>query len=213
MLFEEINKEIKWEDLVQQWEYYYSFNPILKEEMSAEIIACKVQQQFGCVYGYDFIPKNQVAERRENIENFFLFGTSTNKGTLQTINMLRSAKNDEERMAIWCAAFAKDMQIKGIRLNQNKNYLFWIGEICDRFLRERFYIWHHAMKQLTPRIYYGYYFCDGIKIESWQALIELIALNTKMVLQDYQLVLYSSLGENDSCNKLEMKFNMRINKA
>ena len=213
MLFDELNKEIKWKDLVTLWTHCCINNPILEEEMPVEIIKCKAYQEFSCVYGYDFILKNEVLRIRRNIDSHLLFGTPTNKGTLQTINMLRSAKDDEERMAIWCAAFAKDMQERGIRLKQNKNYLFWLEEKCESFLRERFYIWHHAMKRLTPDIYYGYNICDGIKIETLQALIELIALNAKMVLQDYQLVLYSSLGENETSDKLEMKFNMRIDKA
>lgn len=213
MLFDELVKEIKWADLVTIWKHCCIMYPILREKMPVEIIPCKADKEFSCIYGYDFIFKNEVSDRRNNIDNFFLFGTPTNKGTLQTINMLRSAKDDEERMAIWCAAFARDMQEKGIRQNQNKNYLFWLGEKCEDFLRERFDIWHHAMKRLTPNIYYGYNICDGIKIETWQALIELIALNAKMILQDYQLVLYSSLGENETSDKLEMKFNMRIDKA
>ncbi|MCM1295350.1 MAG: hypothetical protein NC311_07385 [Muribaculaceae bacterium] len=213
MSFEEIDKEVKWEDLLTIWKHCCIYNPILTEEMPVEIIKCKANTELSCIYGYDFILKNEVQERRKNIDSFFLFGTPTNKGTLQTINMLRSSKDDEERMAIWCAAFAKDMLEKGVRLNQSKNYLYWLSEKCENFLRERFYIWHHAMKRLTPDIYYGYHICDGIKIKSWQALIELIALNAKMVLQDYQLVLYSSLGENEASDKLEMKFNMRIDKA
>lgn len=213
MLFDELDKEIKWADLVTIGKHCCIMNPILREKMPVEIIPCKADKEFSCIYGYDFILKNEVSDRRNNIDNFFLFGTPTNKGTLQTINMIRSAKDDEERMAIWCAAFARDMQEKGIRLNQNKNYLFWLGEKCEDFLRERFNIWHHAMKRLTPNIYYGYNICDGIKIETWQALIELFALNAKMILQDYRLVLYSSLGENETSDILEMKFNMRIDKA
>lgn len=203
MYFDELDKQIKWEDLVQQWKYLCMTNPILSEGMSVKIIPCRAYQKGMYIYGYDFIFKKDVAEREKNIDHFFMFETPTNKGTLQTVNMLRSAKSDEERMAIWCAAFSKDIFEQGFRLKQNKNYLFWLGEKCKGFLRKKFALWHHAMKRLTPDIYYDFYLWEDIEIHSWRSLMELIALNAKMVLQDYQLVLYSSLGEQETIEKMK----------
>ena len=57
------------------------------------------------------------------------------------------------------------------------------------------------MKSLTPNIYFDFYLWENITLTSCDALMELIALNAKMVLQDYQLVLYSSLGEQETIKK------------
>lgn len=43
--------------------------------------------------------------------------------------------------------------------------------------------------------------------------MELIALNAKMVLQDYQLVLYSSLGEQETIKKMNEEDGERIKGA
>lgn len=213
MLFDELDKKIKWEGLVQTWKHFCIFYPILSEEMSVKIIPCKSFREGASIYGYDFIPKEDVAEREKNIQSFFIFDTPTNKGTLQTISMLRSTQSDEERMAIWCAAFSKDMWDKGLRLKQDKNYLFWLGEKCKSFLRGKFTLWHHAMKSLTPNIYYDFYLWENITVISCDALMELIALNAKMVLQDYQLVLYSSLGEQETIKKMNEEDGERIKGA
>ena len=202
MYHDELDKQIKWEDLVQLWKHFCMFNPILSEKMSVKIIACRAVREGVGIYGYDFIPKNEVADREKNIDSFLMYDKPTNKGMLQTVSMLRSAKTDEERMAVWCAAFSKDMMGKGFRLKQDKNYLFLLREKCEDFLREKFDLWHHSMKRLTPDIYYDFYLWDDVTITSWRALMELIALNAKMVLQDYQLVLYSSLGEQETIKKL-----------
>lgn len=213
MVFDELDKQVKWEQLVNLWKHFCIFHPILGEEMSVKFIPCRSLQEGSYIYGYDFIPKKDIADREKNIDSFFMFETPTNKGTLQTISMLRSAQSDEERMAIWCAAFSKDMWDKGFRLKQDKNYLFWLGEKCELFLRGKFDVWHHAMKRLTPNIYYDFYLWEDITVTSWSALLELIALNAKMVLHDYQLVLYSSLGEQETIKKMNEGDGERIKRA
>ena len=98
-----------------------------------------------------------------------------------------------------------------MRLKQDRQYAMWLEHKCSVFLNSRFYTWHHAMRRLTPEIYYDCIF-DGIVIRSIDALIELVALNAKMVLEDYQLVLYSSLDKKEEMEGIK-KFNLRIDKG
>ena len=202
--------EIEWKDLVCEWEYLCHLHPELGRELPVCQIPCQSVREGTTMYLYDLILKSQVEARKEEMDNFMQFGKLANKGTIYTMNMLRLAKSNEERMAIWCAAFAKDLFGNGKKFKEKYPYLFHIGLTCESFLRGKFELWHHAMKKLTPEIYYGFYMCEGVKIETWEALVELIALNAKMVLQDYQMVLYTSLKGEEVPVYIEETCNVRL---
>ena len=202
--------ELEWGALLREWEHFCKKYPEIQMDMPVQKVACKSYQPGVNIYGYDIIPKKEVENWIKKIDSIMLFGKPTNKGTLHTIYMLRSAKTNEERMAIWCAAFAKDLFECGWRFKGDEDFLSKLSFQCESFLHKKFEMWHHAMKRLTPEIYYGFNICHGVKIETWEALVEMIALNAKMVLQDYQLVVYSSWGEEEVPARAEEFFNVRL---
>ena len=211
MSYKGLIPEIEWKDLVDEWEYLCRLHPVIGQDFHIIKIPGKSLREDATIYQYDVILKSEVKARKEEIDSFMMFGKLANKGTIHTMNMLRLAKSNEERMAIWCAAFAKDSFDGGKKFKQERPYLFYIGEKCESFLREKFEVWHHATKRLTAEIYYGFYMCEGVKIETWEALLELIALNAKMVLQDYQMVLYTSLNGEDVPAYIDEICNVRLN--
>ncbi len=88
------------------------FFEILSEPITAESIFV-VYNQEGYIYGFDWLQNKAAQARKELIEKdpleFLYFTHPTNKGTIQTAEMLVDAQNEEELAAIWIAAAAKEL--------------------------------------------------------------------------------------------------------
>lgn len=111
--------------------------------------------QDGDFYRFDQLQNKAVQTRKESIERNpleFLYSTHpTNKGTLQTAEMLMDAQNEEELAAIWIAATTKELyELKyGNGIGRYANILHMAA--CE-FLQTRYYLWQHAMKRLVSEI-------------------------------------------------------------
>lgn len=98
-------KQMKWENVYELWKKgSYQFPQILTTPMSAESIFIEYKQD-GYIYGYDWLENTKVQKRKQLIEENFIgfmyFTEPTNKGTIQTAEMLVEAQDEEERAAIF----------------------------------------------------------------------------------------------------------------
>lgn len=169
-------------------------------EIKAEYTPCRSQDYI--TWGYDWIDNEHYTERVESfrhaVDNPFSHGfTPLNKGTLHTLQMLIDAQDEEERAAIWIYAFCHDLT--------DKHYGMKSYGICGQlenaaflFLKERFDIWHHAMKKLTPEYYIPASVLYEAEFEEHVSVVELIILNTYLIRKEYSVVLYHSLETTDS---------------
>jgi adenine-specific DNA methylase len=122
----------------------------------------------------------------------------SNKGTIQTAEMLIDAKNEEELAAIWIAATAKELYE---RRNEYKKSVGRYANIlhmaaCD-FLRSRFYLWHHAMKSLVPNILISPSIIENIDCSDAAPVMGLIQTNTVLLNSSWSILRYSSLKDED----------------
>lgn len=129
-----------------------------------------------------------------------------NKGNLHTIEMLLTAQDEEEIAAVWIAATAKELCDSTLGVSVAK-YANMIYQEAILFLRTRFHVWHHAMKDLIPTYYITSSIIDSIVCKDATALIGLIRLNTLLIKSNLGIVLYSSLPENEVPNTIR---NIRI---
>ncbi len=96
-------KQLQWADIYQSWKNLgYYFPNSLISPMDVEIIPIKYNQQ-GYIWGYDWIDKDEVQTRKQQIARnpieFLYLTKPTNKGTIHTAEMLLAAKDEEERAA------------------------------------------------------------------------------------------------------------------
>lgn len=111
--------------------------------------------------------------------------------------MLMEAKNQEEIAAIWIVATAKELSERNFD-NGIWKYASILETAVRNFLIDRYKIWHHAMKKLVPEIMIPYNILDNLTCTSVDIVMELIQLNTVLIKNNYQLMLYSSLKEGES---------------
>lgn len=193
--------KMNWEDVYRLWQRnYYRFPEILTAPLSAETIFIQYEKD-GYIYGYDWLTVEETeARKKQIIENpieFLYFTKPSNKGTIQTAQMLMEAKNQEEIAAIWLAATTKELSERNFD-NGIWKYASILETAARNFLIDRYKIWHHAMKKLVPEIMIPYNILDNLTCTSVDIVMELIQLNTVLIKNNYQLLLYSSLKEGES---------------
>lgn len=66
---------------------------------------------------------------------------------------------------------------------------------ANEFLRDRFYLWHHAMKRLVPDINIPHNVLKSISKADAETVMQLIQMNTLMIKGSYRILLYSSLKD------------------
>ena len=106
-------KQMKWENVYELWMMCgYHFPKVLTEPVSAETVFVEYEQD-GYIYGYDWLEVTEAQKRKQLIEKnptqFLYFAKPTNKGTIQTAEMLIEARSEEELAAIWIAATTKEL--------------------------------------------------------------------------------------------------------
>ena len=106
-------EQMKWEDAYELWKWgCYSFPKMLTDPVSTETVFVKYERD-GYIYGYDWLEAVEAQERKqlikENPIEFLYFTKPTNKGTIQTAEMLVEARDEEELAAIWIAATANEL--------------------------------------------------------------------------------------------------------
>ena len=145
--------DFTWDELYKCWEIHMWNAPsILKSPITFDEIHIEYNRN-GYFYGYDWIACTDLQNRKEMIESdvnqFLYFTQPSNKGTIHTLQMLAEAKNDEETAAIWIYAIAFEMLQNGL-CRKTRKHVNQICHVAQRFLFDRFYFWHHAMRKLVP---------------------------------------------------------------
>ena len=92
--YEEI-EEITWKNIWNHWvKYIKTYEPQLMAPIDIKKIYVNYKNE-GYFHGYDWINKNDFQKRVEYVSEkpieFLYFGTSLNKGTLHTLEMLNEA--------------------------------------------------------------------------------------------------------------------------
>jgi len=154
----------------------------------------------GCIYGYDWL-ENENAEERikivsERPTQFLLFTEPSNKGTIQTAQMLAEAKDEEERAAIWIAATT--FELKNLNLKNGINgFASKLHSSAVSFLLDRYYLWHHAMRKLVPEIMIPYSVLDSIQCSQIETVMGLVQTNVMLLEGAYTVLRYSSLSDTE----------------
>lgn len=192
--------QISWPEIYQCWRLNSSYGPeILNDPIRLTEIHVDYTAHSAVFYGYDWLSRSEYNRRKElvekNLSGFLYYTKATNKGTIHTLQMLVDAKDDEERAAIWIYAFAKE--ISDTRSGNICRYADQVCHACLDFLSERYYLWHHAMRRLIPRVFINYDIYEETEFASVNAVIELARLNAALVLHEYVPILYSSLAPGE----------------
>lgn len=193
-------EQMKWEEAYSLWNYNsHYFSEILSEPITAESVFVEYNQE-GYIYGFDWLQNKAAPARKELIEKdpleLLYFTQPTNKGTIQTAEMLMDAQNEEELAAIWIAATAKELYEYryGNGIGRYANMLHMAA--CD-FLQTRYYLWHHAMKRLVPEISIPPSVLESIVCKDAAPIMGLIQMNTVLLKSSWSILRYSSLNDGE----------------
>lgn len=193
-------EQMKWENVYELWRMCgYHFPKALTEPVSAEMVFVEYKQD-GYIYGYDWLEVTEARERKQLIEKnptqFLYFTKPTNKGTIQTAEMLMKARNEEERAAIWIAATAKELS--EYRGGRNLGYYpRTLHMAACKFLETRYSLWHHAMKRLVPEIMIPSPVLESIVCKGAEPVVGLIQMNTALLKSTWSILRYSSLKDGE----------------
>jgi hypothetical protein len=192
-------EEITWKSIWNNWiKCIKTYEPHLMEPIDINKTYVNYKGE-GYFYGYDWINKNEYQKRVEYISEkpmeFLHFGTSLNKGTLHTLEILDEAKeSQEDRAAIWIAAFTQDVleSLPYEWRGKAYNILYKVHEEAWSKINENYYMWHHAMRKLLPEICFSYDFLRSINVNSYRQIIELSVISSAQILNNYIAVEYDS---------------------
>lgn len=193
-------EQMKWENVYELWRMCgYHFPKALTEPVSAETVFVEYKQD-GYIYGYDWLEVTEARERKQLIEKnptqFLYFTKPTNKGTIQTAEMLMKARNEEGRAAIWIAATAKELS--EYRGGRNLGYYpRTLHMAACKFLETRYSLWHHAMKRLVPEIMIPSPVLESIVCKGAEPVVGLIQMNTALLKSTWSILRYSSLKDGE----------------
>lgn len=196
-----MSEQMKWEDVYKLWKRgCYFFPKILTDPVSAETVFVKYDQNSHFIYGYDWLETVEAQERKrvikENPIAFLYFTKPTNKGTIQTAEMLIEARNEEELAAIWIAATAYELSehMIGNDVGRYANILYMAAY---EFLSTRYYLWHHAMKRLVPKIMVPSSILSNIICKDAEPVMGLIQMNTILLKSTWNILRYTSLKDEE----------------
>ncbi len=197
---------VTWEEIYRYWEVY-ARDMAGMGQMQNDLKEIHVDYERGIFYGYDWLSQNEYVHREDLIRNnptsFLLFTKPSNKGTIHTIQMLMEAQDEEEWTAIWICAFTKELMERVT--GDNHRIANQIHQESWKFLSERFYMWHHAMKRLIPEILFNYSLCSEIEHRSYESIVELARINTILTMNEYIPILYSSLQPGERTKEYSLR--------
>ena len=191
---------ISWNDVYALWnrESYY-FPDTLEKSACVDNVFVKCDSD-GFIFGYDWLLNEEAINRKKMIEKnpleFLYFTKPTNKGTIQTAQMLSEAESSEERAAIWIAATAFELMDRKVRNSIARNAQLLYYSALD-FLKDRYMLWHGAMRKLVPNIMIPYPVLDSMKCDSSEIIMNLIQTNVMLLKGSYTILQYSSLSDAD----------------
>jgi len=193
-------ERMSWSSAYELWKHSrYFFPKSLFEAPAAESVFVDYNQE-NYIYGYDWLSNEEMEERKrlikDNPSQFLCFTQPTNKGTIQTAQMLTEAKDEEELAAIWIAATSFELKESDPR-NGVRRYAYALHDAAISFLRERFYVWHHAMRRLVPDIMIPNTVLESLRCDEAEPVIGLIQMNAMMLKGSYTLLRYSSLSDEE----------------
>lgn len=193
-------EQMKWENIYEFWKMgRYHFPLLLFSPVSVETVFVEYKQD-GYIYGYDWIENVAADERKQLIKKnpieFLYFSKPTNKGTIQTAEMLIEAQDEEELAAIWIAATAKELSECSAGNDVRRCAAMLYSETCD-FLKTRYYLWHHAMRRLVLTLLIPSSVLESIRGENVETVIGLIQMNTMMLKSNWSILRYSSLKKGE----------------
>lgn len=193
-------EQMKWKDVYELWKMCrYHFSKALTDPVFAEVVFVEYEQD-GYIYGYDWLKTVEAQERKQLIKKnpieFMYFTKPTNKGTIQTAEMLIEARNEEELAAIWIAATAKELSEYWIR-NGVGHYASILHMAAREFLRTQYVLWHHAMKRLVPEIMVPLSVLENIVCKDAEPVMGLIQMNTVFLKSTWSILRYSSLKDRE----------------
>lgn len=194
-------EQMKWEDIYELWKMEsYRFPKALTAPVSAEMIFVKCERDDYYIYGYDWLETMKAQERKQLIKKspteFLYFTQPTNKGTIQTAEMLVDAQNEEELAAVWIAATANELsECRGG--NSVRCYADMLHVAACEYLRTRYALWHHAMKRLVPEIMISWSVLESIVCKDARPVMGLIQMNTVLLKSTWNILRYSSLQDEE----------------
>jgi hypothetical protein len=200
---------MKWADVYALWERgSYHFPEVLTAPVSAETVYVEYEHKNQYIYGYDWLEITQAQERKQLIAKApaqFLYLTKpSNKGTIQTAEMLVEARGEEELAAIWIAATAKELYDRRVGTDVGRYADVLYMAACE-FLQDRYFLWHHAMKKLVPELLIPSCVQDHIVCDDPEPVVGLIQMNTILLKSTWNILRYSSLKNGEaieySCRK------------
>ena len=187
--------QMDWEETYHLWKSgSLHFPKALTAPVSAETIFVKYDRNGYYIYGYDWMEAEAALERKRLIQedpmHFFCF-TEVTKGTIQTAEMLVEARDEEERAAIWIAATAKELEARC--QGAAGRYADALYMSATAFLKERYYLWHHAMRKLVPNLMIPYSVWESIVCRDAAPIMGLIQMNTLLLNSTWRILRYTSL--------------------
>lgn len=190
-------EQIEWKEVYKLWNYgCYRSPEILKTPVTVERVFINYGNDDDYFYGFDWLTNDDAQETKKQIRQSpvaFLYHTRpTNKGTIQTAEMLASAQNEEELAAIWIAANAKELSQPGYRKDVYRYSDMLCTAACD-FLQSRFHLWHHSMKKLVPEIMIPRSVLENMICQNVEPIIGLIQTNIMLLKSTHTILQYSSL--------------------
>lgn len=192
-------EQMKWEEAYKLWNYgSYHFPETLSAPVTAETVFVNYNNHNTILYGFDWLTNEEAEQRTERIETnpieFLYFTKPTNKGTIQTAEMLIEAQSEEELAAIWIAATAKELSESRYG-NDLRRYSDMLYMAAYDFLQDRYYLWHHSMKKLVPDFMIPSSVMENIVCKDAEPVIGLIQTNTVLLKNTYRILRYSSLKD------------------
>lgn len=193
-------ERMSWDSVYKLWEYGgYYFPKSLSEPPVAESVFVECEHDY-YIYGYDWLSNEAAKERKQLIQDkpkqFLYFTQPTNKGTVQTAQMLTEANDEEELAAIWIAATAFELMNSGRQTDAGR-YAYELHDAAESFLRERFCVWHHAMRRLVPEVMIPYSVLENLRCNEAKPVMGLIQMNVMMLKGSHTLLRYSSLSDEE----------------
>ena len=211
-----MQKEYEWEEIYHCWKRYSrSLNKIEMPLKAKEIDIKNEHSEEYEIWGLDWVKNEQLAERIKSFENTmnvfrgsYLGGFEPlNKGTLHTLEMLCAAQNPEECAAIWIYAYVHDL-LKGGGGFPSYSILANIEKAAYIYLKDKFYIWHHAMRGLTPELYIHPSVIWGGHFTPVDDIINLIAVNSYIICNEYIPIFYRSDENISAIEKNNVRYDL-----
>lgn len=199
-----MTEQIKWAQVYEIWENInyesYELSDILKAPLNFKTLyAENVRMSTLDPYEYIWLSnKDALSSCRKITDNptqKFYF-EHPYKGTAHTAKMLIEAKDEEEAAAVWIAATAVELLECDLKGNINR-LIYPLKSVALGFLKTKYFLWHHSMKQLVPTILIPRSILKKLEGEDIEPIIRIIQMNTVLLKNNWEIIRYTSLKEEN----------------